>query len=228
MQKKYIPLAVFFVALLVFLAHVGSRYTTAVRTAFVFAEEERSVYLTFDDGPSTKVTGSVLDTLEKEGVKATFFVVSDRVCGRQDLLKRMAEEGHSVGVHSATHVASEIYASDEALLKDIAACAKVVREVTGVSPTLYRFPYGGEKRTRQKALVEAQGYTVIGWNAECGDGVAKNATAESIYETAVKTAAGKKRVVLLMHDGAGHTATAEALPRIIAHFREAGYVFRAF
>ncbi len=228
MQKKYIPFAVFFVALLVFLAHFGTRYTTAAKPAVVFADTEKQIYLTFDDGPSTKVTGAILDTLNKENVKATFFVVGDRVYGRREILRRMAKEGHSIGVHSTTHIASQIYASDEALLKDIADCAAVIRDVTGVSPTLYRFPYGGEKRARQKSLVEAQGYTVISWNAECGDGVAKNATAESIVETAVRTAGNKTRVVLLMHDGAGHGATVEALPRIIAHFREAGYAFRAF
>ncbi len=228
MQKKYIPFAVFFVALLMFLAHFGTRYTTAAKPVSVFAEEEKAIYLTFDDGPSTKVTTAVLDVLDREGVKATFFVVGDRICGRRDIMRRMAEAGHAIGVHSNTHVATEIYASDEALLKDIEACAEVIKEAAGVTPTLYRFPYGGERRKRQKALVEAQGYTVVGWNAECGDGVARDATAESIYRTAVSTAGSKRRVVLLMHDGAGHTATAEALPRIIAHFREAGYDFRTF
>ena len=228
MQKKYIPFAVFFVALLVFLAHFGTRYTTVAKPAFVFADTEKQIYLTFDDGPSTKVTGAILDTLKEENVKATFFVVGDRVYGRREILRRMADEGHSIGVHSKTHIASQIYASDEALLKDISACAAVIEDVTGHVPTLYRFPYGGEKRARQKALVEAQGYTVVSWNAECGDGIAKSATAESILKTAIKTAGNKSRVVLLMHDGAGHEATVEALPRIIAHFREAGYAFRAF
>lgn len=226
MQKKYIPLAVFFVALLVFLAHFGTRYTTAAKPAFVFAEEKQ-IYLTFDDGPSTKVTSAVLDVLKEEDVPATFFLVGEHIPLRRDLVKRMAEEGHSIGVHSMTHVASKIYASDEALLKDIADCAACIEEATGIAPTLYRFPYGGEQRARQKALVEAQGYTVVSWNAECGDGIAKSATAESIFATAVKTAGNRRRVVLLMHDGAGHGETARALPRIIAHFREEGYAFCA-
>ncbi len=228
MQKKYIPFAVFFVALLVFLAHFGTRYTTAAKPAFVFADTEKQIYLTFDDGPSTKVTSAVLDVLKEEKVPATFFLVGEHIATRRGIVRRMAEEGHSIGVHSMTHIASQIYASEEALLKDIADCAAAIKDVTGAAPSLYRFPYGGEQRARQKSLVEAQGYTVVSWNAECGDGIAKDATAESILKTAIKTAGNKSRVVLLMHDGAGHEATVEALPRIIAHFREAGYAFRAF
>ncbi len=227
MQKKFIPLAVFFAALLVFLAHFGTRYTTAARPAFAFAESEKEIFLTFDDGPSTKVTGAILDVLKEERTPATFFAVGEHIPGRREILQRAVAEGHSVGVHSMTHVYKEIYASDASLLKDVADCAAAIEEATGVKPTLYRFPYGGERRKRQRALIEAQGYTVVGWNAECGDGIAKDATAESIFETAVRTAGKKRRVVLLLHDGAGHEATAEALPRIIAHFREEGFAFRA-
>ncbi len=80
MQKRFIPVALFFVVLLMILAHFTGR-ALAVPASFTYAEE-KCVYLTFDDGPSNSVTTPILDTLKKEGVKATFFVVSDRAHGR--------------------------------------------------------------------------------------------------------------------------------------------------
>ncbi len=229
MQRKYIPFAALLVIMLVILAHIGIRLTAAV-PAFTFAEsEEKQVYLTFDDGPSTKVTPRVLDILEEENVKATFFVVGDRIAGREDILRRIVKDGHTVGVHSQTHDYSKIYASDEALLADVDACAAAVKKVTGCAPSVYRFPFGGTKeRKRLTRLIEEKGYRVIGWNAVCGDEEIPNASAETLYLQSVKTSKGIRKVVLLCHDSTTHAPTAEALPRIIAHFREAGYVFRAF
>lgn len=225
MQKKFVPLAVLFAVLLVLLAHIGARITVA-EPAFTFAEE-RTVYLTFDDGPSTVITNRILDTLKKEHVPATFFIVGDRAHGREETLRRIVREGHTVGVHSSTHVYSEIYASDEALLADADACAALIRRTTGVTPRVYRFPGGGRESARRTPLLEARGYRVVRWNAVCGDEEIAGADAETLYRRTVETARGKQPVVLLMHDSAGHAATAEALPRIIAYFRAGGYAFRA-
>lgn len=228
MQKKYIPLAVCFAVLLVILAHFAGRMTAV--PVFTYAEEEKKIYLTFDDGPSTVVTGRILDVLKQEKIKATFFIVSDRIYGRREVLRRIVQEGHTVGVHSRSHVYSEIYASDESLLKDINDCAEAIERVTGVKAGVYRFPGGGKKddRARRKALIEKNGYKVVAWNAVCGDEEIPNASAQVLVQTAKETAKGKKTVVLLCHDSAQHTATAEALPQIIAHFRQEGYLFCSF
>ena len=169
MQKKYIPFTLLFVILLVILAHFGARMTAAVPVfSFAEAEEERVVYLTFDDGPSTKVTNAVLDVLEKEDVKATFFVVSDRTAGREEVLRRIVREGHTVGVHSKSHEYNKIYASDESLLRDVEACAKVIYDLTGVTPRVYRFPGGGtSRREHHTQLLRSKGYRVVSWNAVC-------------------------------------------------------------
>ena len=225
MQKRYIPIAVFFVVLLLILAHFSGR-ALAVPASFTYAEG-KEVYLTFDDGPSDSVTTRVLDTLKEEGVKATFFIVSDRGRGREKLLKRMAEEGHSIGVHSATHRYSQIYASDEALLRDIDECAAFIHRTTGVKPTCYRFP-GGSTSKEKRALVKGHGYRIVDWNAVCGDEEIKDASTETLVETAMQTSKGKRKVVLLMHDSASHKATAKALKSIISSFKEQGYTFCAY
>ncbi len=225
MQKKYLPLALALVALLTLLACLGARPEAAATIGL--AEEPKEVYLTFDDGPSTVVTGKVLDVLKREDVKATFFVVSDRVRDREDVLRRIAAEGHTVGVHSATHNYREIYASAEALKKDIAACENVIARVTGVKPRVYRFPGGGYTEARA-ALVESLGYRIVQWNAVCGDEEIRHADADRLLRETMKTSEGKRSVVLLLHDSATHRATAEALPAIIAYFRENGYIFRRY
>lgn len=226
MQKRYIPFAVFFVVLLMILAHFTGR-ALAVPAAFTYAEE-KTVYLTFDDGPSDSVTNPILDTLKKENVRATFFVVSDRAHGREETLKRIAKEGHTIGVHSATHRYTEIYASDESLLKDIDTCAAFIKKTTGVTPAVYRFPGGGFRRKAQRELVKAHGYRIVDWNAVCGDEEIRDASAETLIKISLDSAKGKARVVLLLHDSAPRKATAEALPGIISAFREQGYAFRAF
>ena len=228
MQRKFLAPALVLVALLTLLAFFGLRVVEAT-PAMTFAEEKREVYLTFDDGPSTIVTGRVLDTLKEENVKATFFIVSDRAYNREDTLRRIAAEGHTLGVHSATHIYHEIYASDEALLKDVAMCENVITRVTGVKPTVYRFPGGGSSaKQRHTKLLEARGYRVVGWNAACGDAEIYHASPDTLVQETVKTSQGKQSVILLMHDSANHKATAAALPRIIAYYREQGYTFCQF
>ena len=225
MQKKFIP-AVLVLSVLLAMFVLSGLQMERTRARFAVAETPRRVYLTFDDGPSTVVTNDILDVLKEEGIKATFFIVSDMAKTRKETLLRIAKEGHSIGVHSASHDYARIYASDEALLCDIDECAAYILEVTGVKPRLYRFPGGGHER--QKELIRERGYAIIGWNAVCGDEELKDASAWELYQEAAKTSRGKDPVVLLLHDSARHRATAEALPSIIARFREEGCVFCAF
>ena len=227
MQKRFLPAVLLLSVLLAMFVACGLQLErTTAAFSFAAAENARRVYLTFDDGPSTVVTGRVLDILKKEGIKATFFIVSDMAKTRQETLLRIAEEGHSLGVHSASHDYQRIYSSDEALLSDIDECAAYIFHTTGVTPRLYRFPGGGHERQRE--LIRERGYEIVGWNAVCGDEEIPHASAERLVEEAVRTSRGKDPVILLLHDSARHRETAKALPSIIAHFREEGCVFCAF
>lgn len=226
MQKRYIPVALFFAVLLMILAHFSGR-ALAVPASFTYAEEKQ-IYLTFDDGPSDSVTNPILDTLKAENVKATFFIVSDRAHGREGVLKRIANEGHTLGVHSATHKYNEIYASDEALINDIDKCAAFIKKTTGVTAKVYRFPGGSFQNKERRALVKEHGYKIVDWNAVCGDEEIRNASVETLVKTALDSAKGKAKVVLLLHDSATHKATAEALAPIISAFKKKGYKFCAY
>ncbi len=225
MQKRNVFIALFFALALILVSIVGSRTATAQPT-FSYAAETKRVYLTFDDGPSTVVTNRILDTLKEEGIKATFFIVSDRAKSRTDTLKRIANEGHTLGVHSASHAYNAIYATPQALLLDVQTCADYIARITGKVATVYRFPGGERKNFR--AEVEKAGYRVVGWNACCCDEEILHASPQRLLEESVKSSRNKRSVVLLMHDSANHKNTAEMLPFLIAYYRAEGYSFCAF
>ncbi len=194
-----------------------------------FADCERSVYLTFDDGPSDRVTPKILDVLKDEKVKATFFIVGEHAKTRKELLKREFEEGHTVAIHSYSHKYSNIYANSDSLLSDIAKCNDIICAATGQYSSLYRFPGGSFSLPSELvSAVTSAGYRYVDWNASFRDSELKNATADELAEAAVKTVSNKDNVVLLAHDATDKSATAEALRKVIKYFKGAGYSFKRF
>lgn len=197
---------------------------------FALAEEaEKTVYLTFDDGPSDRVTPKILDVLAEEKVEATFFIIGKNVETRKNLIKREFDEGHTVAVHSYTHKYKEIYSSEESLIKDIDACNEVIKSVTGKYSSVYRFP-GGSYGLSQKFIsaVTTHGLRYVDWNASTRDAEILNATPAQLLKAAVTTSASSNYIVLLAHDSTSKSATAEALRDIIKHYKDNGYVFKAF
>ncbi len=189
----------------------------------------KTVYLTFDDGPSDRVTPKILDVLKEEQVKATFFIIGNQAENRKYLIEREFNEGHTVAVHSYTHKYGEIYASAENLLNDIEKCNKLIKEITGSYSDVYRFPGGSFGLSRRLiSAVTEKGYRYVDWNASTRDAEIYPATPEQIFNAAVSTAACTEHIVLLAHDSTSKTPTAQALKNIIRHFKEQGYLFEAF
>lgn len=193
------------------------------------AEQVKTIYLTFDDGPSDRVTPKILDVLKEEEVKATFFIIGRQAETRKYLIKREFDEGHTVAVHSYSHKYGEIYSSPESLLKDIDRCNEVIKSVTGAYSDIYRFPGGsfGLNEGLISAVTE-RGFKYVDWNASTLDAELLDATPDQIYSAAVTTAASNKHLVLLAHDSTTKTPTAQALKKIIRHFKDEGYTFGTF
>lgn len=191
--------------------------------------ERNAIYLTFDDGPSDKVTPKILDVLKDENVKATFFIVGKHAETRKYLLRREAGEGHTVAVHSYSHNYKDIYASPESLLEDIDRCNEVIKSAIGRPSLLYRFPGGSFKLSDElKDAVTARGMTYVDWNASTRDAELYRPTAADLVKAALTTPANKKNIVLLAHDTTDKTATAEALKTIIKYYKDLNYEFKAF
>ena len=187
-------------------------------------EEEVSaahkVYLTFDDGPGAN-TQKILDILDEYDVKATFFVVGKEGSAAEEAMKRIVEDGHTLGMHSYTHSYSQVYESLESFGEDLDKEREYLYDVTGVWSNLYRFP-GGSSNTVSKIdmrefarYLDEQGIRFFDWNISSGDGGSYLVPTETLVENCTANIRKYSTSVILMHDAPGKTTTLEALPKII-------------
>ncbi|QCT01375.1 polysaccharide deacetylase [Paenibacillus algicola] len=185
----------------------------------------KTVYLTFDDGPSG-LTGEVLDILKENNVPATFFILGKQAEQRPELVSRIAEEGHAIGNHTYDHDYSQLYRKFTLFWDQIKQTEEIIRSITGERPQLLRAPGGtaGKFDETYFKLLKQAGYRVFDWNADSGDSKRIGVPADEIVRQSTMQTAGDE-INLLLHDGAGHEETVKALPRIIEHYKEAGYRF---
>ncbi len=197
----------------------------------VEVEDAMVCYLTFDDGPSP-VTADVLDTLDAYGIRATFFVTGAGSEKDEDLLRRAAQAGHTIGVHTYSHDYNTVYASVEAFLADFDEMYRRIAVVTGDAPTIFRFPggsvnaYNADVRDEIVAEMERRGFVFFDWNAAGNDAVVGGADAEQITDSVLASASGHQRAFVLLHDSATCETTAQALPAVIEGLWERGYQFQ--
>lgn len=192
---------------------------------------DKTIFLTFDDGPSDR-TLEILDILREKGVKATFFVTGNCPAKGKSIMKKIVDEGHTIGVHTYTHDFKKIYASVGAFLDDFYKIYSLIYDATGVKPTIFRFP-GGSKNGFNKgnyreliAEMTRRGFDYFDWNLSAGDAVSRTPTPTSRCISNVLNASKNCRHgVVLMHDARPKTTTVEALPAIIDGLRSQGFSF---
>ena len=187
------------------------------------------IYLTFDDGPKEGTTNVILDILKEENVKATFFVTNS---GPDSLIKREYNEGHTVGLHTATHNYSTVYSSVNNYYNDLLQVQNRVKRITGYESKIIRFP-GGSSNTISKKYskgimttltkdVVNKGYHYFDWNVDSDDaGGARNS--KTVYNNVVKNLSKNRANVILMHDIKPQTR--DALKSIIQFGKNNGYSF---
>ncbi len=164
---------------------------------------EKTVYLTFDDGPCSN-TEMLLKVLKKYNVKATFFVIGDKP--RKDVIAHAYADGHSIGVHCYTHILREIYADEQAYFADFLKVQEVIKEQTGSYARIFRFPGGSGNNHRElmqklSVIMENMGYRYFDWNAPTGDTSTKPYTVDDIRKNIVN---GMRKhpdyAIVLQHD----------------------------
>jgi len=189
--------------------------------------EEKLIYLTFDDGPSYLVTNRILDILKEKKVKATFFVVGSQIKDREKILKRIYDEGQSIGLHTYSHNYNKIYSSQENFIEEMRKTADEINSIIGISPSVIRFPSGSKKRLNNNLLekLHKNNYKVYDWNVNVYDGINPNLSAEKLFKNAIKIK-NKHLVILLMHCNSNNKKTYEALPMIIEYYKRQGYEFK--
>jgi len=194
------------------------------RSTYQVPVQNKYVYLTFDDCPS-KNTAALLDVLQKNNIKATFFVV---YYNDQELYKRIVAEGHTLAIHTYTHDYKTIYASEQAYFDDLGKISDYVKSITGITSKIVRFPGGSSNlvsrpinpgiMTRIAAELDRRGYTYYDWNAQSMDATIPNITPAQVLQN-VKSFTevnGKVKpfVMLLLHNSATQAATVQALQSI--------------
>lgn len=192
--------------------------------------DEKTIYLTFDDGPGP-YTEELLDVLATYGVKATFFVT----CLNEnyfDMVGRAYREGHSIGVHSASHNYYSIYASEDAYLEDYNAVEDMIYDQTGSYTTLFRFPGGSSNTvsrfnpgimTRLAQTMTDLGYKYFDWNVSSGDAGETTKTSQ-VVENIISGCTGRKASIVLQHDIKDYSVA--AVEQVIIWGLNNGYTFR--
>jgi len=188
----------------------------------------KAIYLTFDDGPSVH-TEQLLDILAKYGVKASFFVIQS---SHIPTIRRAAQEGHTIAIHSYSHRYSQIYASDAAFLSDIQDMQEVIFQHTGQRTAMVRFP-GGSSNTissaysrgimsRMTKRLQAMGYLYFDWNVDSKDASSAHSAAE-VFRNVVNGIGDKANAVVLQHDTQDFSVS--AVEKIIVWGLCNGYTF---
>lgn len=179
--------------------------------------------ITFDDGPHAQGTPAVLDVLAQRGAQATFFLVGEQVLRNPGLAAEISEQGHAIGLHCHRH-RNLLRLAPRQVREDHARALAAIEDATGVTPTLYRPPYGILNAAALRSA-RAAGMRTLLWSHWGRDWEAR-ATSQSIT-TRLTDGAGEGSVMLL-HDaddyGASGSwqATAMALPRVLDVLQQRG------
>ena len=181
---------------------------------------EKKIYLTFEDSPSPN-TEKILDILKKYDVKATFFVNGRDDDYSKKMYKRIVAEGHTLGMHSYSHVFDEIYESKEAFSKDLDKLYDYLYEVTGVKPEFYRFPGGsGVQGTKAdiKDLIDVllkKKIEYLDWNILSPDIKDASVSKKAMVNEMMSEVGKYETSVIAFYDSEALSMTEKALPSLI-------------
>ncbi|PZG20290.1 polysaccharide deacetylase family protein [Micromonospora craterilacus] len=179
--------------------------------AFGLPGEE--IALTVDDGPHPRWTPALLDLLDRHGVRATFFLVGDRVRERPDLARQVLAAGHLIGNHSMSHPQPFAALARHEIRAEIAYAQREIEDATAVTPRLFRAP-GGNWSSAVLRITAGLGLSPVDWTVNPSDW--RSPGVPQIVRTLSRTRPGQ---IMLCHDGGGDrsqtiAALAEVLPRL--------------
>ena len=180
--------------------------------------EQKTLAMTFDDGPHPSLTPKLLDLLKERNIKCTFFLVGNLVKVYPDIVRRIIAEGHEIGNHTWSHC-SLTSRSDEQIRSELKKSEDAVYEVAGVRPNLVRPPYGAIN-TRIKDLMFSEfGYSTIMWSVDPQDWRRPGVS----VVTSRLVSGAHPGAIMLSHDI--HPPTIQAMPGMFDQLLAKGYQF---
>ncbi|AZV44008.1 polysaccharide deacetylase/glycosyl transferase, group 2 family protein [Peribacillus asahii] len=187
----------------------------------------KEIVLTFDDGPDPTYTKQILDILDKNHIKGTFFIVGENAMMHPDLVKRMYKEGHEIGSHTFSHPNVASITPFQTKM-EINATQRLFQAITGHSMNLFRPPFEADAEPSTKSqllpILRAQdmGYTMVGESIDSNDW--KRISSNEIVKRVLDQL--PEGNVILLHDAGGDRSnTVKALPIIIKELEKRGYTF---
>lgn len=185
--------------------------------------EEKHIYLTFDVGYENGNTASILDTLKKHNVSATFFVVGTYIESDPELVKRMAEEGHIVGNHTWHHPDMSQIAALDTFKKELVDVEDAYREVTGEEMTKFYRPPQGKYSESNLQMAQELGYKTFFWSLAYVDWYDDN---QPTKEEAFDKLLGRIHpgAIVLLHSTSDTNSL--ILDELIQKWKEMGYTIR--
>ncbi|MCK5808857.1 polysaccharide deacetylase family protein [bacterium] len=175
------------------------------------------IILSFDDGPHEIYTGKILEILKKHNAKALFFVIGKEAEKHPDILRRITEEGHTIGIHTFSHSPFFGFFSAKKVHDEIVKTATIIREITGVEPSLFRPPSGITNPPLAKALRRLN-LTTIGWTLRSFDTLFSNRE-RLLQRLIAHTEPGN---IILLHDRLA--ITVEILDDYLQSLRDRGFL----
>ncbi|MEM9400087.1 MAG: polysaccharide deacetylase family protein [Verrucomicrobiota bacterium] len=176
------------------------------------------VALTFDDGPHPVNTQRLLDILQKENAKATFYMVGPNIQSYPSLAQRAVNEGHEIGNHTWNH-ANLTRMTDQQVIEDIDKTDDVINKVTGIYPSTFRAPYGAMTRSQRLWVYERYKRPTIFWTIDPRDWAYPDI--QQMTQHIISRASSGD--IILLHDI--HATTVDAVPGIIKGLKEKGLKF---
>lgn len=176
---------------------------------------EKKVFLTFDDGPTPEITQWTLAELKKYEAKATFFLIGKNAKENSTLLKTIAEEGHTIGNHTFNHL-NGWKTTNRKYIDNLIDCNRIFQT------TLFRPPYGKIKLS-QATKIKQMGYKIVMWDVISGD-FDQRITKEKCLENVIKNVTPGS--VIVFHDSLKAAKNLQyALPLTLQFLKKEGYTF---
>ena len=220
-SRLYLPTALLTVFCV--LAAVGALYPRSQVFGYALWRGSRvapSVALTFDDGPSSRYTPEILDALAKEHAKATFFMVGRDVLANAEVARRVAREGHAIGDHTFTHP-DLIVTTPGRIHSEIERTQRAIARATGVTPALFRPPYGFRTPLVYRQLKRSD-LRLVEWTVSSQDW--RRLGPKRVARQVLRRV--RHGSIVLFHDGRGNRSdTVASLPIVLKGMKRRGYRF---
>ena len=190
-----------------------------------FSTSKKIIYLTFDDGPTTKITEWTLNKLKEFNAKATFFCIGKNAENHPDIIKKILTDEHSIGNHTHNHL-NGWKTNTGVYLKNIQRAQEIINQINkpSVQQKLFRPPYGKIKPSQAKKIRE-KGYKIILWDVLSADFDQKISKEKCLNNVLKNTNNGS---VIVFHDSIkAYENLKYVLPKVLVYFSEKGFIFKS-